>query len=168
MTSEIYAFELVNPIVMMTKITRIYKKKLRKLYQNAIYHTLRTVLITDCLLMAKFYSENSIWSPSSAFLYTVKSNLQFYILFRYFNWYRFRQPYAAVVLPKHKFLPDWQRRQHDNTIKHTYICSSLITITQLCGKEKIMRDLLSLGCGWRSQYKIVVTLAYPNTKEIWT
>ena len=60
MTSEIYAFELVNPIVMMTKITRIYKKKLRKLYQNAIYHTLRTVLITDCLLMTEFYSENSI------------------------------------------------------------------------------------------------------------
>lgn len=120
MTSEIYAFELVNPIVMMTKITRIYKKKLRKLYQNAIYHTLRTVLITDCLLMAEFYSENSIWSPSSAFLYTVKSNLQFYILFRYFNWYRFRQPYAAVVLPKYKFLPDWQRRRHETKINHLF------------------------------------------------
>ena len=40
----------MNPIVMMTKITRIYKKKLRKLYQNAIYHTLRTVLITVKIL----------------------------------------------------------------------------------------------------------------------
>ena len=157
---------------MMTKITRIYKKILRKLYQNAIYHTLRTVLITDCLLMAKFYMKilfdlrlQPFFTPSraiSSFIYCFDTlidtgldspmPLQFCLSINSY-------PTGREGNMKRKLIIFF-------AIKHTYICSDLITITQLCGKEKIMRDLLSLGCGWRSQYKILVTLAYPNTKEI--